>query len=155
VADVRKVRAVCCDVMKDQLGKGWLRGLLTRALGVGRVAVRFGLFGTTRPISRDFGWDRDPHRLILCGKLPRLKSSDVRGRVLEIGDDAYSRRYGGSKITRQDVLHLDLKHPKATLLGDLTQPHVLPDEAFDCILLSQTLQLIFDLEKAVGRLHAP
>jgi SAM-dependent methyltransferase len=74
--------------------------------------------------------------------------------VLEIGDDAYSRRYGGSKITKQDVLHLDVKHPKATLVGDLTQPDVLPDGAFDCILLTQTLQLIFDLEQAVSRLHA-
>jgi SAM-dependent methyltransferase len=141
--------------MKDQLGKGSLRGLVTRALGVGRVAVHFGFLGTTRPISRDFGWDRGtPIDRYYVENFLALKSADIRGRVLEIGDDAYSRRYGGSKITKQDVLHLDLKHPKATLLGDLTQPHVLPNEAFDCILLSQTLQLIFDLEKAVGRLHA-
>ena len=43
---------------------------------------------------------------------------------------------------------------KATLFGDLTQPGVLPDEAFDCIVLTQTLQLIFELEEAVTRLYA-
>ena len=74
--------------------------------------------------------------------------------MLEVGDDAYSRRYGGSKITKQDVLHFDVKHPGATLAGDLTQPDVLPDAAFDCIVLTQTLQLIFNLEQAVRRLHA-
>jgi SAM-dependent methyltransferase len=74
--------------------------------------------------------------------------------VLEIGDDAYSRRFGGSKITQQDVLHLDVKHPNASLVGDLTQAGVLPDGVFDCIVLTQTLQLIFDLKQAVKRLHA-
>jgi SAM-dependent methyltransferase len=141
--------------MKHQLRSGWLHGLLTRALGAGRVAVHFGPFGTTRPISLDFGWDRGtPIDRYYVENFLALKTADVRQRVLEIGDDTYSRRYGGSKITKQDVLHLDLKHPKATLVGDMTQPDVLPDDAFDCILLTQTLQLIFDLEKAVGRLHA-
>jgi GT2 family glycosyltransferase len=116
--------------------------------------VNLDALGTTRPISLDFGWDRGtPIDRYYLENFLALNTADVRGRVLEIGDDAYSRRYGGSKITKQDVLHLDVKHPKATLVGDLTQPNVLPDDAFDCILLTQTLQLIFDLDQAVRRLH--
>lgn len=140
--------------MKDQFGKVWLHGLLTRVLAR-RVVVDFGVLGTTRPISLNFGWDRGtPIDRYYVENFLALHADDVKGRVLEIADDAYSRRYGGSKITKQDVLHLDVKHPKATLVGDLTQPHVLPDDAFDCIVLTQTLQLIFDLEQAVRRLHA-
>ena len=52
------------------------------------------------------------------------------------------------------MLHVDPHQSKATLFGDLTQPGVLPDEAFDCIVLTQTLQLIFELEEAVTRLYA-
>ena len=118
-------------------------------------SVDFGQLGTTTPISLDFGWDRGtPIDRYYIESFLADRTADIRGRVLEVGDDAYSQRYGGSKITRQDVLHLDVKHPNASLVGDLTQPDVLPDGAFDCILLTQTLQLIFDLEQAVTRLHA-
>jgi SAM-dependent methyltransferase len=142
----------------DRLRNSRLYGLLTRGRGkwpppVG--AVDFGQLGTTTPISLDFGWDRGTpiDRYYIEGFLAD-RHTDIRGRVLEVGDDAYSRRYGGSKITKQDVLHVDVKHPHASLVGDLTQPDVLPDDAFDCILLTQTLQLIFDLERAARRLHA-
>jgi len=111
--------------------------------------------GTTKPISADFGWDRGtPIDRYYIETFLSKKTADIRGRVLEIGDDTYSRRYGGSKITKQDVLHLDVEHPNASLVGDLTQPDVLPDGVFDCIVLTQTLQLIFDLDQAARRLHA-
>ncbi len=73
---------------------------------------------------------------------------------MEIADDAYSSRFGGSRITRQDILHLKAGNSKATLVGDLTQPGVLPEDAFDCIVMTQTLHLIFDLPQAAGQLHS-
>jgi GT2 family glycosyltransferase/SAM-dependent methyltransferase len=134
-----------------------LYGLLSRGRSVWPPpvgTVDFGQLGTTRPISLDFGWDRGtPIDRYYIESFLADRTADISGRVLEVGDDAYSQRYGGSKITQQDVLHLDVKHPHASLVGDLTQPDVLPDGAFDCILLTQTLQLIFDLEQAVRRLH--
>jgi glycosyltransferase involved in cell wall biosynthesis len=118
-------------------------------------AVDFGQLGTSTPISLNFGWDRGtPIDRYYIETFLAQSAEDIRGGVLEIGDDAYSRRYGGPKITKQDVLYRDVNHPGATLAGDLTQPDVLPDAAFDCIVLTQTLQLIFDLERAVRRLHA-
>ena len=142
----------------DRLRDSRLYGLLSRARGTWPPplgAVDFGQLGTTTPISLDFGWDRGtPIDRYYIESFLADRTADISGRVLEIGDDAYSRRYGGSKITKQDVLQLDAKHPNASLVGDLTQPDVLPDGAFDCIILTQTLQLIFDLEQAVRRLHA-
>jgi SAM-dependent methyltransferase len=118
-------------------------------------SIDFGDLGTTRPISRDFGWDRGkPIDRYYVERFLAERADDIVGRVLEIGDDAYSRQFGGANVTRQDVLHVDPDHAKATLLGDLTVPGVLPEEAFDCIVLTQTLELIFELHTAVGHLYA-
>jgi SAM-dependent methyltransferase len=116
--------------------------------------VDFGALATTRPISNDFGWDRGtPIDRFYIEKFLAAHADDIGGRVLEIGDDTYSRRFGGSKIARQDILHLNPGCSAATLVGDLTQKDVLPREAFNCIVLTQTLQLIFELEQAVWRLY--
>ena len=144
--------------MKDSFRIGRLHGLLSGSRGSmqrSRKAVDFGSLGTAIPISLNFGWDRGtPIDRYYIESFLAQKAADIKGRVLEVGDDSYSRRYGGSKITKQDVLHLDVKHPNVSLVGDLTQPGVLPEGVFDCILLTQTLQLIFDLEQAVRQLHA-
>jgi GT2 family glycosyltransferase/SAM-dependent methyltransferase len=155
---LRRLVRFLATQMKDPLRKSRLHGLLSRDRGTWqppRRAVDFGPLETATPISLNFGWDRGTpiDRYYIEGFLAE-RTADIRGRVLEIADDAYSQRYGGSKITKQDVLHLDVNHPNASLVGDLTQPDVLPDGVFDCILLTQTLQLIFDLEQAVRRLHA-
>ena len=40
----------------------------------------------------------------------------------------------------------------ATFVGDLTQSDTLPEAVFDCIVLTQTLQYIFDIRAAVATL---
>jgi hypothetical protein len=54
----------------------------------------------TAPVSRNFGYDRGlpVDRYYIEGFLDRHKS-DVRGHVLEVGDDSYTRRYGGDRVT--------------------------------------------------------
>ncbi len=128
----------------------WLPGH-HRAPPVGQVNL--GDLAHPTPVSLDFGHDRGLpiDRYYIEGFLSR-HAADIRGRVLEVGDDAYSRRFGGAGITRQDVLHVHGGNPHATIIGDLTQPGVLPDAAFDCIVLTQTLHLVYDMPGAVERL---
>jgi glycosyltransferase involved in cell wall biosynthesis len=117
-------------------------------------AINFGHLGSARPISLDFGWDRGtPIDRYYIERFLASHAEDITGNVLEIGDDTYSKRYGGAKIIRQDVLHVAVGHPGATITGDLTREGVLPENTFDCIIFTQTLQLIFELEQAVFRLH--
>jgi glycosyltransferase involved in cell wall biosynthesis len=117
-------------------------------------AISFGSFISTIPASQDFGWDRGtPIDRYYIEEFLSANASDIRGRVLEIGDDSYSRRFGGEHITQQDVLHVSQNHPKATLTGDLTKAGTLPDNAFDCIVLTQTLHVIFELKEAVEQLY--
>ena len=81
------------------------------------------------------------------------RRSDIRGRILEIGDAHYTRQYGGDRVVRGDVLHAVEGNPKATLVGDLTTGGGIPAAAYDCIILTQTLQHIFDVRAAITNTH--
>jgi SAM-dependent methyltransferase len=47
------------------------------------------------------------------------------------------------------VLHISEGNPLATIVADLTQADQIASNSFDCILLIQTLQLIYDLPAAI------
>jgi SAM-dependent methyltransferase len=80
-------------------------------------------------------------------------SSDIHGRVLEIGDAYYTKKFGGSRVTQSDILHVVAGNPEATIVADLTAADNLPDNLFDCIILTQTLQMIYDMRAALHHLH--
>jgi glycosyltransferase involved in cell wall biosynthesis len=119
---------------------------------VGRV--RLGDLRRVTPISRSFGLDRGlPVDRYYIERFLLRNESEIRGRVLEVGDDGYTRRFGGSRVTQSDVLHVAAGNPRATFVGDVTDPRTLPDNAFNCIIFTQTLQLLYDVRAAVVQLH--
>lgn len=106
------------------------------------------------PVSREFGYDRGlPIDRYYIERFLETHRWDVAGRTLEIGDDEYTRRYGGGRATRPDVLHVHARNPAATIVGDLTDAPQIADGIFDCIVLTQTLHLIYDVDRAVATLH--
>jgi SAM-dependent methyltransferase len=129
-----------------------LRQIIHRNVGnIG--SVDFGDFARSRPISRQFGYDRGtPVDRFYIERFLKSHADEIRGRVLEVGETTYSRRFG-SGVTHQDVLHVDESEAEATIAGDLSRPGVLPDEAFDCIILTQTLHLIYNMRAAVTQLE--
>ena len=131
-----------------------LRPLLRRLLRRNPLALRFGQIAATVPLSTEFGFDRGtPIDRYYIERFLAAHAEDIRGRVLEVGDATYSQRFGSRRVEHQDVLHVRAGHPDATLVGDLCDPQVLPSEAFDCIILTQTLHLIFDMPLAVAQLN--
>jgi len=80
-------------------------------------------------------------------------ADDVRGHVLDFADDAYARRFGGSKVTRTDVLHVREGNPHATIVADLARGEQIPSDTFDCVLCTQVLLLIYDVRAAIRTLH--
>lgn len=115
-------------------------------------AVDLGDLARTQPISPAFGFDRGtPIDRYYIEQFLGANEDGIRGRVLEVGEDLYSRRFGRG-IERQDVLHLR-DQPGATIIGDLSQRGVLPKEAFDCAILTQTLHLIYDMPAATRQLR--
>jgi SAM-dependent methyltransferase len=100
-----------------------------------------------------FGFDRGLpiDRYYIEGFL-QAHAADIHGRTLEILDASYTRRFGSDRVTRSDVLHAGPGNPEATLVGDLVTGEGIPSSAFDCLILTQTLQFLPD--PAAGLLHA-
>ena len=125
---------------------------LTRWPPVG--ALDLGDLRRLTPISKNFGFDRGtPIDRYYMEKFLGEHAADVRGRVLEVGDPRYTRMFGHNQVTRSDVLHINLKKPDVTIIGDLTKADHIPPGAFDCLLLTQTLQFIYDFHLAVKTCH--
>jgi len=116
--------------------------------------VRFGDLRRLNPISRVFGFDRGtPIDRYYIEKFLARYAADIRGRVLEVGDDSYTREFGGGRVTQSDVLHVSENNPHATIVADLADAAHVPSNSFDCIVLTQTLHLIYDVRAAVSTLH--
>jgi LmbE family N-acetylglucosaminyl deacetylase/SAM-dependent methyltransferase len=118
---------------------------------VGRV--RFGSLRRLEPISADWGFDRGRpvDRYYIEGFLAD-HGGDIKGRALEIVDDEYIRRFG-TGVTRADILHMAPGNVKATIVADLSAGDEIPSDAFDCMVLTQTLHLIYDVRRAISTVH--
>ena len=117
-------------------------------------SVQFGDFLRLQPISRSWGYDRGkPIDRFYIETFLQQHASDIRGKVLEAGDSAYTLRFGGERTTARDVLHVDAKAPGATVIADLSDADRIQSELFDCIILTQTLQYVFDLRAAMRTLQ--
>jgi SAM-dependent methyltransferase len=116
--------------------------------------VRFGSLRRVEPIDRDFGgrWGKVIDRYYI-EKFLEQYASDIHGRVLEVASNDYTQRFGGARVSRPEVLHYVQGNPQATIVADLTDAREIPPNAFDCIILTQTLQFIFDVTAAVNTLY--
>jgi SAM-dependent methyltransferase len=111
--------------------------------------INFGDFNSLVPFSNEFGYDRGgPIDRYYIENFLTSESSYIKGTVLEIADNAYTLKYGGSKVTNSEVLHL-YDTPGATYVGDLSKGDHLPSDHFDCIILTETLHLIYDYMSAL------
>jgi len=126
------------------------RGLMIRTRGVG---ARIFMGRRVEPLSYVWGFDRGLpiHRYYLEQFLQECRS-DIRGHCLEFRDDSYTSRFGGAAVTRLDLLHLDDSHSGVTIVADLTRPNDVPSDTFDCIVCTQVLHLIFEVDRAISEL---
>lgn len=117
--------------------------------------VRFGNLRRLTPISPDWGFDRGSpvDRYYVEKFLSGQAQQDIRGHTLEIEDNTYTHQFGGDRVTKSDVLHVKEGNPNATIVADLTCAEQIPSNTFDCIVLTQTLQLVYDLRSAVKTLY--
>jgi SAM-dependent methyltransferase len=136
-------------------GRRWLRERLQGKNGhLGLEWEHFCSLRRVQPIRRDFGWQSGQpiDRHYIEDFLSR-HADDVRGRVLEIADNAYTRRFGGDRVTQSDVLHVAPGAPGATIVADLVAGDGIPSAVFDCIILTHTLQCLYDTRAAIRTLH--
>lgn len=132
-----------------------VRNLVRRARRLrGASDIRSGQIASLTPLSAHFGLDRGtPIDRYYIEKFLSDHSRDIRGSVVEVVDDNYSKQFGGAQVTMQHVADINSANNNATIIGDIADPKVLPDQAFDCIILTQTFHLIYDLRGVTRQLR--
>lgn len=116
--------------------------------------VRLGDLKRVVPISREFGYERgQPVDRYYVESFLARHAGDIRGHVLEVKDNSYTRKFGVDRVVASDVFDVTEGNPRATIVGDLTGADHLPSDTFDCVILAQTLHLIYDIRLAVETLH--
>ena len=64
-----------------------------------------------------------------------------------------TRRASGSGVEQVDILMATEGNPQTTIVADLTDAPHIPDDAFDCAIVTQTLQFVYDVRAALRTLH--
>lgn len=114
----------------------------------------FGYFYKLSPTSPIFGFDRgQPIDRYYIEKFLEKNKKLIFGRVLEIGDNFYTKRFGNNKVKKSDILHVSKENPDTTIVADLTNADHIESNQFDCIIFTQTLQFIYDKDKAIKTLY--
>jgi len=130
------------------------RVLKTLRRAWGAFAVASPLPRSVTPVSRAWGYDRgNPVDRYYIENFLGRHAGDVRGCVLEVGDASYTKRFGGDRVARAEVLDVSEGNPDATYVADLSDAGHLPSDRFDCIIFTQTLHLIYDVPEAVRTLR--
>lgn len=115
--------------------------------------MRLGDLRRVTPIDPNWGFERGtPIDRVYVEAFVGAHAADIRGRVLEIAAPDYTTRFGRD-VERVDILMAAEGNPQATIVADLTDaPHV-PGDAFDCAIVTQTLQFVYDVRAALATLQ--
>lgn len=116
--------------------------------------VNLGDLDRLTPISRDWGFDRGrPIDRLYIERFMAAHAADIHGDVLEVSNNEYTLRFGGDRVARSDILHPVAGNPRATVIADLAMPEPSLEGRYDCIICTQTLQLIYDFHGAIRQLR--
>ncbi len=118
-----------------------------------RRPLWFGTLRKTKPISAAWGKDRgNPVDRYYIEQFLRTYGEDIHGRVLEVGAPNYTDQFGRN-VVQSDVLDSNLTNPKATVLSDLNATLHVASNEFDCLIFTQVLQFIHNLQGCIQELH--
>jgi len=105
------------------------------------------------PIDPNWGFERGtPIDRIYVESFVGGHAAEIRGRVLEIAAADYTTRFGRD-VEKVDILMATAGNPQATIVADLTNAPQIPDDSFDCAIVTQTLQFVYDVRAAFATLH--
>ena len=118
-----------------------------------RRPVDLGALRRTTPIDPNWGFERGtPIDRVYVERFIGSHAADIRGRVLEIAAPDYTSRYGRG-VEQVDILMAKEGNPGATIVGDLADAPHIPSDSFDCAIVTQTLQFVYDVRAALATLH--
>lgn len=116
--------------------------------------IDFGDLARLKPLSEDWGQKRGgPIDRYYIENFLKENNKDIKGVALEVRDDEYLKRFGADQVSRREILDIDPQNRLATIVADLAKAEHIPSHTYDCMILTQTLQLIYDLQSAVGHVY--
>ncbi len=114
----------------------------------------FDKYRKLQPVSRKFGYDLgSPIDRYYIESFLKQNRSNICGRVLEIADSHYSKKFGSQNVIQFDVLAREKINETITIVGDLETGAGLPQKSFDCIILTQTLNVMYHTRAAIENLY--
>lgn len=146
------MRQYIASTLEQHMPADQYRRLLQRVRRLTHPAW-LGTLRRTIPLSTNHGRDRGrPVDRFYIERFLEQHRRDIHGHVLEIKQDTYADRYG-SEITRCDVLDIDRANRRATIIADLTAADAIIPDQFDCFILTQMLQFVYDYQAVVAHAH--
>lgn len=119
-----------------------------------RRKIHFGDLQGTEPLCRNYGFSRGkPVDRFFIEQFMAHHQSCIQGKVLEVLNSNYTRKYGGNRVTTFDVLDINPQNPHATVVDDLRTLASIRDQSYDCVILTQTLHLIDDDSGALRQVY--
>jgi len=107
-----------------------------------------------KPVCNLWGYSRgNPIDRYYIEKFLENNSAYIKGHVLEVGDDSYTKEFGKDKVNKSDILNAEDNQPNTTIVADLNHGDHIPSDMFDCIIITQTLHLIYDVKSAIKTLY--
>jgi len=99
------------------------------------------------PISRRYGLERGkPIDRYYIEKFLKNFQNYILGDVMEIGDDRYTKKFGNS-VEKSYILHV--WENQNVLCGNLETGEGLIENSVNCLICTQTIQMIYDIHKVV------
>jgi SAM-dependent methyltransferase len=110
----------------------------------------FGGLSSLSPITDDWGFARgQPIDRVYIERFLWQHRGEIRGHILEIGDNSYTIRFGEGRVEKSIIADISEHNAKATIVADLIDAPQISDGTFDCVILTQVLELIFDFDAAL------
>jgi len=104
-------------------------------------------------MSRRWGFERGtPISRWFIDQFMEANRQDVTGNVLEIKNARYTKSVGHD-VTLSDVLDIDRSNASATIYADLATADNAESNKYDCFILTETLQFVFDLDSAIAHAY--
>lgn len=105
-----------------------------------------------QPLNRTFGFSRGtPIDRYYIEKFLDEKKQYIRGKVLEIAEDTYTRKYG-TAVKESFMLHISSEDPRF-MKGNFETGEGIVEETMDCMILTQVLPFMFECNAAIFNIY--
>ena len=102
------------------------------------------------PISKKHGFDRGmPIDRYYTDKFLKQYQDNIKGRVLEVGDRYYTKKFGNGRVKISDILDIDPGNKHANIIGDLRDLKEVKDNTYDCFIMTFVIGIIDDYRSAL------